>query len=220
MPIYKDINKKFFKKWSEEMAYVLGFIFADGNIIYTKRNTWFLSIQITDKDILMKIREVMNSSHVISKRKTGKKHKNLYRLQIGSKEICSDLIKLGVIERKSNTMSFPIVPNEYFSNFLRGYFDDDGGVWVGPKNKRQNIRKYVISTFFTSGNKDFLVVLAKLLKKRGIKGDCIVKKERGYDLKYSINDSLILYKIMYNSRCSLFLVRKRERFEKYIKMRS
>lgn len=220
MPIYKDINKKFFKKWSEEMAYVLGFIFADGNIIYTKRNTWFLSIQITDKDILMKIREVMNSSHVISKRKTGKKNKNLYRLQIGSKEICSDLIKLGVIERKSNTMSFPIVPNEYFSDFLRGYFDGDGGVWVGPKNKRQNIRKYVISTFFTSGSKDFLVVLAKLLKKRGIKGDCIVKKERGYDLKYSINDSLILYKIMYNSRCSLFLVRKREKFEKYIKMRS
>jgi len=39
MPIYKEINISFFKKWDPEMAYILGFIFADGNIIYTKRNT-------------------------------------------------------------------------------------------------------------------------------------------------------------------------------------
>jgi hypothetical protein len=56
VPIYKKINKDFFKKWSFEMAYILGFLFADGNIIHTKRATWFWSLQITDKDILFKIR--------------------------------------------------------------------------------------------------------------------------------------------------------------------
>ena len=52
MPIYKKIYKNFFKKWTPDMAYVLGFIYADGNIIHTKRGTWFWSIQITDEDIL------------------------------------------------------------------------------------------------------------------------------------------------------------------------
>ena len=65
MPIYKKVNKDFFKKWTPEMAYVLGFLFADGNIIYTKRNTWFWSIQITDKEILEKIKMEINSSHII-----------------------------------------------------------------------------------------------------------------------------------------------------------
>jgi len=50
-------------------------------------------------------------------------------------------------------------------------------------------------------------------------GGSLVKKERSFDLKYSINDSLILYEIMYNDGSSLFLKRKKEKFQKYIKMR-
>ncbi len=32
MPIYKTKNEAFFKKWTPEMAYVLGFFTADGTI--------------------------------------------------------------------------------------------------------------------------------------------------------------------------------------------
>jgi len=220
MPIYKKINKKFFKKWSEEMAYILGFIYADGNIIYTKRNTWFLSIQITDKEILEKIKTTINSSHKISKKVKVPKQKQLYRLQIGSKEICNDLLSLGITERKSKTILFPNIPSKYLFHFIRGYFDGDGGVWVGLKNKRVNTGKFILSTYFTSGSKDFLISLKNLLSKNGILGGSLVKKERGFDLKYSIKNSLILYKNMYNSNCSLFLTRKKEKFEKYIKMQS
>lgn len=202
------------------MAYVLGFIFADGNIIYTKRNTWFLSIQITDNEILEKIKSVMKSSHIISKRKKRQNCKQLYRLQVGSKSMCGDLLHLGLTERKSKTILMPKIPSKYFSDFLRGYFDGDGGVWIGLKNKKQSSKTFTISTFFTSGSKNFLISLKNILAKNGIVGGCLVKKERGFDLKYSVKDSLILYKIMYNSKCSLFLKRKKERFDKYIKMQS
>ena len=50
------------------MAYILGFLFADGNIIFTKRGTWFWSLQITDKEILEKIKIEIDSSHTISER--------------------------------------------------------------------------------------------------------------------------------------------------------
>jgi len=133
--------------------------------------------------------------------------------------MCEDLIKFGLSERKSKTMIFPEISRKYFPDFLRGYFDGDGGVWVGIKNKHRTHAIHAISTVFTSGSVRFLESLATLLSERGILGGSLVKKERGFDLKYSIKDSLILYKIMYNSKCTLFLKRKRDIFEKYIEIR-
>lgn len=217
MPIYKRVNKDFFKKWSREMAYVLGFLYADGNIIFTKRATWFWSLQINDKDILEEIKKTINSEHVISKKKRYNNKKQSYRLQIGSKEMCEDLLRLGLIERKSKTILLPKISKKYFPDFLRGYFDGDGGVWVGFKNKQKIHKTYIISTAFTSGSKEFLVDLRKNLVEYGVLGGSLVQKERGFDLKYSIKDSLILYKIMYNNECSLFLKRKKDKFKGYIK---
>ena len=221
VPIYKKINKDFFKKWNTEMAYVLGFIYADGNIICTKRNTWFWSLQINDKDILEEIKKVLNSEHVISKKKIYNNQGQSYRLQVGSKEMCEDLMHLGLTERKSKTILLPKVPKKYFPDFLRGYFDGDGGVWVGFKNKKRIHKIYAISTAFTSGSREFLIALKEVLSEYEILGGSLVQKERGFDLKYSIGDSLILYKIMYNNTCTLFLKRKKDKFEGYIaKMRS
>lgn len=202
------------------MAYVLGFIYADGNIVHTKRNTWFLSIQITDKAILEQIKLAMGSFHKISNKKRKRGHKQLYRLQIGSKAICEDLISLGLTERKSKTILFPDIPYKYLPDFLRGYFDGDGGVWVGLKNKKTRCSHHILSTYFTSGSRIFLEELRVVLRKMGIQGGSLVKKERGFDLKYSVKDSLNLYKIMYNGRGQMFLKRKKEKFENYIKMRS
>jgi hypothetical protein len=132
--------------------------------------------------------------------------------------MCNDLIKHGLTEKKSKTILFPKTPVKYLPDFLRGYFDGDGGVWVGFKNKKSET--LLISTFFTSGSRAFLVSLRGILSKNGLSEGSLVNKERGFDLKYSVKDSLKLYKIMYNSNCPLFLSRKRDRFEKYIKMRS
>ena len=198
------------------MAYVLGFIYADGNINCNKRGSWFWSIQITDKNILEMIRDAMGSSHKISQKKKIENHKKLYRFQIGSKDMCEDLIKLGLTERKSKTMLMPLIPKNYFLDFLRGYFDGDGGVWFGLKNKQKNNKDYVINTAFTSGSEEFLTSLRNILQQYKIFGGSLVNKERGFDLKYSVKNSLILYKIMYNSKSPLFLKRKKDKFEAFI----
>ena len=57
MPIFKTKNENFFKAWSPDMAYVLGFFAADGSMYRTNRGTYFIEFQITDKDLLLKIRE-------------------------------------------------------------------------------------------------------------------------------------------------------------------
>jgi hypothetical protein len=134
--------------------------------------------------------------------------------------MCEDLLRLGLTQRKSKTILLPKVHANFFPDFLRGYFDGDGGVWVGFKNKQSKYKTHTISTAFTSGSKKFLISMKSTLQKYGIKGGSLVKKKSGFDLKYSVNDSFILYRIMYNTECSLFLKRKRDKFEKYMDMRA
>lgn len=128
MPVYKKVNKDFFKNWSSDMAYVLGFFSADGYITVNKRGGQFWCIQITDKKLLEQIKKTVESEHKISTRIGRGNESILYRLQIGSIEMCDDLRKLSLRERKTKSLIVPNVPDKYFADFVRGYFDGDGGV--------------------------------------------------------------------------------------------
>ncbi len=215
MPISRKINQDFFKLWSREMSYALGFFLADGNLVKTKRNTHFISFYTADKKILEDIKKYLKSTHKISKRKyTGG---NCYRIQIGSKEIFDDLMHLGVTPNKIRRLKLPLIPTIYKADFIRGYFDGDGNVWAG-KNSNQS---HVLQAAFTSGSKDFLEDLLILLQERGVRGGSIyaIKNKNCSRLQLSTLDALKLYEIMYNVPHKLYLKRKKLVFEKFIKMR-
>lgn len=163
-----QINQNFFKSWSPQMAYVLGFIFADGAIedVQKSSRTCYIAITATSKDfsILNKIKDAMNSGHKLYRKKSkpvlfphGKTYTpdECFILRIGSKLMYNDLLKLGVTPRKSLTIIFPKILADYLSFFLRGYFDGDGCIYL--KNKRFPI------VVFTSGSADFLIGLSHYL---------------------------------------------------------
>ncbi len=202
------------------MAYVLGFFAADGNISINKRGAHFFSLQITDKKIVYLFRELLSSDHHIGKKDGNKNHKSQYRLQIGSREMCDDLRKLGVKEQKTYTMALPNVPEKFLFDFVRGYFDGDGNVWVGQMNKKRKTKQMVIETMFTSCSKDFLLGLKTRLEDHSIRGSITCKK-RYFRLYYSIQGSLELYRLMYHKEIkNLYLPRKKVTFEKFIKLRA
>ena len=200
------------------MAYVLGFFAADGSMICNNRGAHFIEFKIIDKPLLVKIRKVLDSNHVISKRIQKTHWRPQYRLQIGSKEMYQDLTQLGFVQAKSKKLAMPPVPRMFISDFVRGYFDGDGCVYFkklaveGRKNKR-----WIFSSRFTSGSKMFLLDLHTTLGAYKIKGGCIMTKERGYELVFSHHDSLALYRLMYNNSPSLYLPRKYKKFRKAIK---
>ncbi len=215
MPITKNYNRNFFKSWSRDMAYVLGFLYADGNIVKTKRGTHYISWYIADKDLLYDIRTTVKSEHLIKLRSssTGK----VYRLQIGSIEWFNDLVILGMTPNKSKRMKLPFIPTAYRADFIRGYFDGDGNVWVGDTHKdRQKITR-TIQVAFTSASHEFLISLRSLLREIGLTGGGIyINKSATYArLSFSVKDALKIYKIMYNAVHKLLLKRKRRVFEKY-----
>lgn len=202
------VNQDFFKTWSPSMAYILGFIFADGAIedVQKSSRTCYLSfsVSISDKALLLKIKAAMNSQHKLYIRKRrevtfyGKTYisKDMITLRVGSKTIYNDLIKLGLTPRKSLTVIFPKIPVCYLNFFIRGYFDDDGCIYLIKK-------KYPIMTF-TSGSIKFLEELSTTLAKIlsiPIKNTHISHNNINpcYQLKYNITHSRLLLDFIYQN---------------------
>jgi intein/homing endonuclease len=214
--MYRKINKNFFKKWSREMAYILGFLFADGSVSVTKRGGYYFSFHSADQDLLLKIRDILGSNHKVSKR--NHRSGNVYRLQIGSKEMINDLNILKLKETKTKRMEFPDIPPKYVADFVRGYFDGDGNIWMGLMHKERKIKTTSLQIAFTSASREFLTDLHMTLKSLGIEGGSIfgIKNKNCSRLLFSTKDSLKLSEIMYNSECaSLFLDRKKQVLERY-----
>ena len=219
MPIYKRKNENFFKTWSPKMAYVLGFFAADGCMMRNKRGAHYIEFHITDRCLLVEIRNAMDANHVISSKKRIKDHKPIHKLQIGSKELFNDLTRLGFTERKSKKMIMPRVPKKYLNHFVRGYFDGDGNVYANEyKRKGRQKKSITLLTGFTCGSQNFLKSMrAKLSKNACLVGGSLFERNGCYRLYYSVNDSCKLYRFMYNTESNIFLDRKKIIFEKYFK---
>jgi predicted DNA-binding protein YlxM (UPF0122 family) len=118
---------------TEEKAYWLGFIMADG-CVYNKGSTDYYTFSIglkaSDKHHLLKLKDALNSSHPISV-----DSRDLSRYVINSKKLCEALMKHGIVPRKSNKeLVPPQMRNELLRHFWRGYFDGDGSLYI-TKNK-------------------------------------------------------------------------------------
>ena len=133
---YHDINLKynFDKINSEESAYWLGFIYADGSITYSPESDGIryvleIGLAIRDKEHLEKFKKFMGSDREITNRiKT-----NSCRFSISSKELCINLYNLGIRKGKTYILNIDEVlisiPKEYIKDFIRGYTDGDGSIF-------------------------------------------------------------------------------------------
>ncbi|PIR85572.1 hypothetical protein COU14_03560 [Candidatus Kaiserbacteria bacterium CG10_big_fil_rev_8_21_14_0_10_44_10] len=220
MSVQKKVNQNFFKEWTSEMAYVLGFFAADGNMVKSARGGHYFAFYGADREILVKMQEVMESNHKLSKRSSSTG--SVYRFQVGSKLMYEDLLGLGFSGNKASRMTAPTVPHHLIGDFVRGYFDGDGNVWVGTINNKRATPTRVIQVSFTSGSRAFLIGLHLLLRQVGIKGGCIYssKSANFSRLQLSVNDALKLAEIMYNDGPKLFLKRKKLRFEQFKEKRA
>jgi len=191
------------------MAYVLGFIFADGCLVQHKNG--YHGLDITSKDMrhLRLIRQQLSAEHKIGKKERG------YRIQIRNRKICSDLISLGLIARKSKRVRFPKIPKAFFSHFVRGLFDGDGSVFVW-KDPRWKHALQIRTTFCSASPKFIKMLHSELSRKARLNGGYLRHGSRVMELGYAIADSLNLYRFMYAQKDSIYLSRKKKVFEKFL----
>ena len=123
---------------TEEKAYFLGFLYADG-YNNTDRNSVNLSLKEDDKEILEILNNLLQPNkplQYVEIKDTNSS--NQYRLVIANKHISQKLVELGCDKAKTHNLTFPTeeqVPSCLIRHFIRGYFDGDGSVSKGKKSK-------------------------------------------------------------------------------------
>jgi len=122
---------------SEEKAYWLGFLYADGSNCGGQ-----ISIELNSKDLnhLEKFKKAIAPDARITfcKKKRKFEYKEYCRLRVCHRGLSDQLIKLGCIPAKSEKVVFPsteIVPTKLLKHFIRGYFDGDGSLKYNTATK-------------------------------------------------------------------------------------
>ncbi len=130
------IDETFFQTIdTEEKAYFLGFLSADGFVDRNGR-VFRLGLQLRDEHILHQMKAAMKSGHPIKDRKSKAGFPGSgpqMFLAISSITLVSDLAKYGIVPGKSKTLTFPDLPTDMERHFARGSFDGDGHIRIRPK---------------------------------------------------------------------------------------
>lgn len=204
-----ELDENFFSNWSMKMAYVLGFIFSDGNI-GKHFGSHHLTVSQKEPEILYKLLKLMNCDVKLLKIKR-KKYKtgisgDSYFFRITNEKIFNDLVLLGLTPDKSLTIDFPIIPHEYVRHFIRGCWDGDGSVYIEKKNGS-------IRASYTSGSINFIKGMLDELEKAGLKKRKIYtvkRKKPTYYFRFTgVSQCKKLYHYLYDNVSSdQFLQRK------------
>ena len=181
-----EINEDFFDVINtQEKAYFLGFLYADG--CNSKDGKHFgIDVETSDRDILEKFSRLIWKenplSHIRDTIRTrsirGAKEKDYYSslLNVHSKHMCTKLTELGCVQAKSLILKFPkwLKDPELQRHFIRGHYDGDGGVHIS------DIRKSAVTTKITSTKEFCGSVRDIIFEQTGIKfGEpSLVSKEK------------------------------------------
>lgn len=198
-------NEDYFKKETPRMAYILGFLAADGSVSL-RENVLKITLSQKDKELLEQIKEELEYTGEIKDATTSKGF-DISTLQITCKEYKQDLQKYNIVPQKTYTFSFPTILNKkYWIDFIRGYWDGDGTICTAGKE--------AIRASLCGYRKDFLeFVLSYLEKEYQIPKVTIRQKNNTYYFQYSNNSTILLYKALYYEDNVMCMKRKKEKFD-------
>lgn len=211
--IQNSLRKKYscdldyFKKETPEMAYILGFLAADGSVAL-KSNVIKISLAKKDKELLEKFVEQLKFTGKVKEATTNSGF-DIATLNITCREYKEDLAKYNIIPQKTYTFSFPKnLDKKYWIDFIRGYWDGDGTICTAGKE--------AIRASLCSYRKEFLQDVIDFFEAEyDIPKVTIHKKKESnvYYFQYSNNSTIKLYKALYYKPELLCLKRKKEKFE-------
>lgn len=139
-----SVRHDYFDTWTANMAWLLGYTWADGCVyVWTSvrkgrspliRYQLRYSCREDDRPMLERIKQELAPGHAIGYTKeetlrTGYVAKAKVSLAFDSKGICESLQRIGVPPRKSTIdPAIPLVPPEFLAHFVRGVIDGDGSI--------------------------------------------------------------------------------------------
>lgn len=216
--ISKDLsfNEDYFEKIdTEDKAYWLGFILADGSV-HKDKKCLDISIKGSDIDHLNKLKRAIEFKGEVKTRNIhlkGKTYKAC-RLTVYSGKLLEDLSKYGVVDNKTFNITYPDIPLKYDKAFMRGYVDGDGSLY-------SYMRKDCITPTFcfsVLGTVEFLATFqSKVMEALDLREVKIYEHGSIYEYKKAFGQALTIAKWLYEGS-SIYLDRKYRVLNEYCRL--
>lgn len=204
---YKINHNVFNKIDTEQKAYMLGYLMADGSIgDYNNQKCLQLHLNSDDEYILEYFLNIMDSNYPIRTRLIQSFNtisKQSY-FNITSEQIYNDLIALNMKSKDS----IPNIPINFISHFIRGYFDGDGCFSISSRGDAE---------FYIMAEQNFLIQLCDIFKQNNITFKSIKhQKANMYKIRKSGKREIKkIYDFLYKD-ATIYLQRKHNKMEEYI----
>jgi len=196
------LNQRFFRRINtEEKAYMLGFIFADGYVCQETR-TYCMAIELNEKDIelLKKFKKLLQAETKL------RFNRGAVKLRCHSEKLVEDLAKYGCVSPKSNRVRFPYMYKKFNRHFIRGVFDGDGCVTFNDGN----IVAYIC------GDHTFLEEVKARCPTNGATLSLIDRKSNHARVYWYCKNAEKFLKWLYKD-AKIFMKRKHDKFINYMK---
>jgi len=205
---------------TEEKAYWLGMMAADGNVA-TGRPVLKLAFASKDRDHLLSFGSALQSTHSISDY-TNNGHK-VAELVVSSPQLTKGLAQHGVGPRKTFVLKWPdFLSAELLRHYLRGFFDGDGTLSANPRSrirKRDGVRPITLG-WSILGNEAFCLEAQRyLVEKTGVGKTKLNTPKHSPSIRYLIYGGTRqvsrIFHFMYDD-ATVWLHRKGEKVAPYI----
>lgn len=220
------INSEYFDNINtQEKAYWLGFIWADGNITKTTPrasgpNRLRIAQKWQEREHLESLKTELNADYNIKPIS----HDNgcvVGQLDINCRELCKALQNMGY-DVKNKRIHLPNIPTNLMQHFIRGYFDGDGALSLYTQTVKQwTIRKQELSI---TGNIHLMTEIKNVLNNSANVTPTVKLKyyKRSPDtasIRYGkISDILCIYNYLYKD-ATVYLTSKHQKFVDFLRLR-
>ena len=216
---------------SNDKAYFLGLLAADGNVFKRNNNDNTqaiikLALQYEDRYVLEVFKEYVLSNKPLRVRtKESKLFINCFcELELVSDKMMQDLSKYNITPRKTYTFVMPDLDDQFISHFIRGYFDGDGCITV----EHEQYHKPSAYTCSISGYKENLLKIQDILNRHGISSHFVIdaRKEKYTHDSFgalsisSIDDITMFINYIYKNCKDLYIPRKKYKSDCFLQART
>jgi len=194
---------------TENKAYHLGFMFADGNVSKTTNQ---ITLKLHSQDI-EQIKAFKTDLQLINKIAVHTCPKHIAYIQFYSHVTKQSLIKHGCVPCKSLIIKPPTnLPITLVPHFIRGYFDGDGCISILTRSTNQ----YIVCSFDVCGT---LEILQWIKKSLGLTNKLYhTSNKNSYRLVTARTSSIInIHNYLYKD-ATIYLTRKKIKFDKALKL--
>ena len=202
---------------SQEKAYILGILWADG-CNARNRNSIILQLQEKDRGLLEKLNVLTQNERPLRKQELSKynpKWQDCYKLTWQSKHLSELLESYGMVQKKSLVLEFPSwLTEDLYSHFIRGYFDGDGCISLLKINKNRSADVGMV------GTRMFLDKVAEIINNQVGINVYVKRDERANELICNLrcsarDDVLKLLEWLYRD-ANIYMERKYNKYQQFL----